>query len=220
MVEKFIGDAALAVFGIPRVHEDDALRAVRAAAEMREALADPAGPAGLATVAWRTGIATGEVVAGDATGGQRLVTGDAVNVAARLQQTAQPGEILITGETHRLVRDAVEVEPLGEVTVKGRQAPIETLRLVTVDQSAAGHERRLDSPMVGRDRPRRLLDEAFAEAHDQRVCYLFTILGAAGVGSPHSSTSSWPRWATGLESFAVAAYRMGRASPTGRSRRW
>ncbi len=84
-------------------------------------------------MAWRTGIATGEVVAGDATGGQRLVTGDAVNVAARLQQTAQPGEILITGETHRLVRDAVEVEPLGEVTVKGRQAPIETLRLLAVD---------------------------------------------------------------------------------------
>ena len=153
MVEKFIGDAAMAVFGIPRVHEDDALRAVRAAAEIREALADAAGPAGSATVAWRTGIATGEVVAGDATGGQRLVTGDAVNVAARLQQTAQPGEILITGETHRLVRDAVEVEPLGEVTVKGRQAPIETLRLLTVDRSAAGHERRLDSPMVGRERP-------------------------------------------------------------------
>ncbi len=110
VVEKFIGDAAMAVFGIPRVHEDDALRAVRAAAEIRDALADAAGPAGSATVAWRTGIATGEVVAGDATGGQRLVTGDAVNVAARLQQTAQPGEILITGETHRLVRDAVEVE--------------------------------------------------------------------------------------------------------------
>ncbi len=182
VVEKFIGDAAMAVFGIPRVHEDDALRAVRAAAEIREALADAAGSAGSATVAWRTGIATGEVVAGDATGGQRLVTGDAVNVAARLQQTAQPGEILITGETHRLVRDAVEVESLGEVTVKGRQAPIEALRLLAVDRLAAGHERRLDSPMVGRERPRRLLDEAFAEARDERICHLFTILGAAGVG--------------------------------------
>jgi class 3 adenylate cyclase/tetratricopeptide (TPR) repeat protein len=182
VVEKFIGDAAMAVFGIPRVHEDDALRAVRAAGEIRDALTDAAGPAGSATVAWRTGIATGEVVAGDATGGQRLVTGDAVNVAARLQQTAQPGEILITGETHRLVRDAVEVEPLGEVTVKGRQAPIEALRLMAVDRAAAGHERRLDSPMVGRDRPRRLLEDAFNEVRDNRLCHLFTILGAAGVG--------------------------------------
>ena len=82
VVEKFIGDAAMAVFGIPRVHEDDALRAVRAAAEIRDALQAVTGVGGGATVAWRTGIATGEVVAGDAGAGQRLVTGDAVNVAA------------------------------------------------------------------------------------------------------------------------------------------
>ncbi|MEX0630713.1 MAG: adenylate/guanylate cyclase domain-containing protein [Chloroflexota bacterium] len=182
VVEKFIGDAAMAVFGIPRVHEDDALRAVRAAAEIRDALQAVGGAGGGATVAWRTGIATGEVVAGDAAAGSRLVTGDAVNVAARLQQAAQPGEILITAETHQLVRDAVQVEALGEVTVKGRQARIEAFRLIDVDRSAAGHERRLDSPMVGRERPRRLLDEAFAEARDERLCHLFTILGSAGVG--------------------------------------
>ncbi len=182
VVEKFIGDAAMAVFGIPRLHEDDALRAVRAAADIRAALATCSGPSIATAVAWRTGIATGEVVAGDATGGQRLVTGDAVNVAARLQQSAQPGEILIAAETHQLVRDAVHVEPMGEVAVKGRQAPIETFRLLDVDLSAAGHERRLDSPMIGRERPRRQLDEAFAEARDERVCHLFTILGAAGVG--------------------------------------
>ena len=182
VVEKFIGDAAMAVFGIPRLHEDDALRAVRAAAEIREALETAAGPRSVATIAWRTGIATGEVVAGDANAGHRLVTGDAVNVAARLQQAAQPGEILITAETHQLVRDAVEIEPLGEIAVKGRQAPIEAFRLLVVDRSAAGHERRLDSPMIGRERPRRLLDDAFAEVRDQRVCHLFTILGAAGVG--------------------------------------
>jgi class 3 adenylate cyclase/tetratricopeptide (TPR) repeat protein len=178
VVEKFIGDAAMAVFGIPRVHEDDALRAVRAAAEIRDAL----GENGDARLAWRTGIATGEVVAGDSTAGQRLVTGDPVNVAARLQQAAQPGEILITAETQRLVRDAVEVESLGDVAAKGRTVPIETFRLLAVDRSAAGHERRLDSPMVGRERPRRLLDDAFAEARDERICHLFTILGTAGVG--------------------------------------
>lgn len=180
VLEKFIGDAAMAVFGIPRVHEDDALRAVRAADEIRAALAPEDGDE--AALAWRTGIATGEVVAGDAGAGQRMVTGDAVNVAARLQQAAQPGEILIAADTQRLVRDAVEVESLGELTVKGRQAPIEAFRLVAVDQSAAGHERRLDSPMVGRERQQRLLTDAFAEVRDQRVCHLFTILGTAGVG--------------------------------------
>jgi tetratricopeptide (TPR) repeat protein len=111
-----------------------------------------------------------------------LVTGDAVNVAARLEQAAQPGEILLTGETQRLVRDAVEVEPMGEVSVKGREAPIEAFRLVAVNRSAAGHERRLDSPMVGRDRPRRLLEDAFADVRDRRICHLFTVLGPAGVG--------------------------------------
>jgi class 3 adenylate cyclase len=181
VVEKFIGDAAMAVFGIPRVHEDDALRAVRAAAEIRDALAGDGGTSG-SSLSWRTGIATGEVVAGDASAGQRLVTGDAVNVAARLQQAAQPGEILITAETQALVRDAVQVEPLGDVEVKGRSAPIVSFRLLEVDRSAAGHERRLDSPMVGRDRPRRLLEEAFAEARGERTCHLFTILGSAGVG--------------------------------------
>ena len=180
VVEKFIGDAAMAVFGIPRVHEDDALRAVRAASEIREALGEAG--TGASHLAWRTGIATGEVVAGDPTTGQRMVTGDAVNVAARLQQSAQPGEILITAQTHQLVRDAVHVEPLGEVAVKGREGSIEAFRLLDVDRSAAGHERRLDSPMVGRDRPRRLLTDAFSEVRDQRVCHLFTILGAAGVG--------------------------------------
>ena len=133
-------------------------------------------------LAWRTGIATGEVVAGDGAAGQRMVTGDAVNVAARLQQAAQPGEILITGQTQGLVRDAVQVEPLGDISVKGRQATIEAFRLLAVDQSAAGHERRLDAPMIGRERQRRSLDDAFAEVRDQRVCHLFTILGAAGVG--------------------------------------
>src|SRR6201985_1957715 len=96
-VEKFIGDAVMAVFGVPVVHEDDALRACRAAVEMRDALP------GLA-VAGRIGVNTGEVVTGTE---ERLATGDAVNVAARLQQAAQPGEVLIGAPTHALVRDVV-----------------------------------------------------------------------------------------------------------------
>jgi class 3 adenylate cyclase len=113
-VEKFIGDAVMAVFGVPVVHEDDALRAVRAADEMRRSLerlndelrASIGGP-----IAVRTGINTGVVVTGDPTAWQALVVGDAVNVAARLEQTAAPGEILLGTETYELVRDHVTASP-------------------------------------------------------------------------------------------------------------
>jgi class 3 adenylate cyclase len=115
-VEKFIGDAVMAVFGVPEAHEDDALRACRAAVEMRDALPELG-------VQARIGINTGEVVTGTA---ERLATGDAVNVAARLEQAAEAGTILIGEETLRLVRDAVEadaVEPLG---LKGKSPVPET----------------------------------------------------------------------------------------------
>src|SRR5215467_2770961 len=98
-VEKFIGDAVMAVFGVPQVHEDDALRACRAAVEMREALPELG-------IQGRIGLTTGEVVAGTE---ERLATGDAVNVAARLEQAAEPGEVLVGSETVRVVRGAVEL---------------------------------------------------------------------------------------------------------------
>ena len=114
-VEKYIGDAVMAVFGIPAVHEDDALRAVRAAAEMRDALAslnkELERDRGVTNDS-RIGVNTGDVVAGDTAARQSLVTGDAVNVAARLEQAAAPGEILIGASTMSLVRDAVVAEPV------------------------------------------------------------------------------------------------------------
>src|SRR5216683_1829101 len=122
MVEKYIGDAIMAVFGLPRLHEDDALRAVRAAAEMKEALArvnERLAAGWGVTLANRTGVNTGEVVAGDISSGQRLVTGDAVNVAARLEQSAPEMEVLIGESTYRLVKDAVEVEPVPPLVLKG-----------------------------------------------------------------------------------------------------
>src|SRR5215218_9676925 len=125
-VEKFIGDAVMAVFGIPLVHEDDALRAVRAAAEMRErlgALNEELERDWGVRIAVRTGVNTGEVVAGDATGGQRFATGDAVNVAKRFEEAAPPGQILLGEATFHLVRDAVEVEQLDDLALKGKQAP-------------------------------------------------------------------------------------------------
>lgn len=177
-VEKYIGDAVMAVFGIPSVHEDDALRAVRAASEMREALerlnrqeAEP--------LAVRTGLATGEVVAGD---GDTLVTGDTVNIAKRLEQAAAPGEILVAETTHELVRDAVVAEPVGPLALKGRTAPVAAWRITGVAHGSPGRVRRFDSTIVGREDELALLRQANARAVASRGCHLFTILGPAGVG--------------------------------------
>jgi class 3 adenylate cyclase/tetratricopeptide (TPR) repeat protein len=184
-VEKFIGDAVMAVFGIPLLHEDDAVRAVRAADGMRSALGDLNAElerdhgVGLAA---RIGVNTGEVVAGDPASGQRLVTGDAVNVAARLEQAARPGEILLGEPTYRLVKDAVEVEPVDPLELKGKTERIPAHRLLAVRSDAAGHTRRLDSPMVGRAKELDLLQRALERAISERTSHLFTLLGSAGVG--------------------------------------
>ncbi|MGZ4128441.1 MAG: ATP-binding protein [Actinomycetota bacterium] len=184
-VEKFIGDAVMAVFGIPVLHEDDALRAVRAAVEMREALAelnrDLERDHGV-TIAMRVGLDTGEVVAGDASAGQAMVTGDAVNIAARLEQNAQPGEILIGEATYRLVRDAVKSEPVDALVLKGKSAPVRTHKLLDIVAEPESIPRRLHSPMVGRARELMLLQLDLERAIDQSTCHLATVLGAAGVG--------------------------------------
>src|SRR6476646_6391766 len=122
-VEKFIGDAVMAVFGVPVAHEDDALRAVRAAWEMRTAVPSHG-------LAGRIGVNTGEVVVGGE--GETLVTGDAVNVAARLEQSAPAGQVLIGPETRLLVRDAVRVESVEPLTLKGKSQPVEAFRLLEV----------------------------------------------------------------------------------------
>ena len=129
----------MAVFGVPAAHEDDALRACRAAVEMREAFPELG-------IEGRIGVNTGEVVTGTE---ERLATGDAVNVAARLQQAAAPGEVLIGEATLELVRDAVEVEPVEPLELKGKAEPVPSFRLVTVAEAPArSHETRF----VGRER--------------------------------------------------------------------
>jgi class 3 adenylate cyclase/tetratricopeptide (TPR) repeat protein len=182
-VEKFIGDAVMAVFGIPVVHEDDALRAVRAAHEMRAAVAavnENQARSGWAPISLRIGVNTGEVVAGDAAARQTLVTGDAVNVAARLEQAADPGEVLLGLATYRLVRDAIEAEHLPALELKGKAKPIDAHRLLGV--STAEPSRRLDTPLVGRRREMRIVRDAFDRASQDSACHLFTLLGAPGVG--------------------------------------
>src|SRR3954447_3428820 len=172
-VEKVIGDAVMAVFGVPQAHEDDALRAVRAAAELQEALQR-------SDVDARIGVNTGEVVA--AAGDETLVTGDAVNVAARLEQAARTTEILIGQATERLVRDAAESEPVEPLALKGKAAPVRAFRLVAVRPGAEGRARRLDAPLVGRARELERLSGAFDDAVRANGCHLFTLLGPAGVG--------------------------------------
>ena len=184
-VEKFVGDAVMAVFGIPQVHEDDALRAVRAAIEIRDALArlnEQVEAERGQRVDFRTGINTGEVVAGDPASGETLATGDAVNTAARLEQAAAPSEILLGRTTYQLVHDAVVAAPVEPIEAKGKEKPVTAYRLLSLRSGAHAPVRRLDAPLVGRDRELSLLDEAFRRAITERAPQIVTVLGAAGIG--------------------------------------
>ncbi|HEU4864673.1 MAG TPA: adenylate/guanylate cyclase domain-containing protein [Actinomycetota bacterium] len=184
-VEKFIGDAVMAVFGIPQLHEDDALRAVRAAAEMRSGLDDLNHELERdhgVRLTCRVGVNTGEVLVGAESSDFGRMTGDAVNTAARLEAAAEPGQILIGDDTYRLVRDAVLAEPVEPLSLKGKAEPVPAHRLIEVVSEIGQSRRALTSTMVGRDRELEDLTRAFARAAEDRSCLLFTILGAAGEG--------------------------------------
>ena len=184
-VEKFIGDAVMAVFGVPAAHEDDALRAVRAADEMRERLGelnrDFERDHGI-SLETRIGVNTGEVVAGDPAAGQAIVTGDPVNLAKRLEQAAPAGAILIGKATYPLVKDAVKAGPLQSFSVKGKSAPVTPFRLEAIDRLAAGVARRLDRPLVGRETELATLEIALKRAEATKECRLFTVVGPPGIG--------------------------------------
>src|SRR5207244_10743422 len=174
-----------AVFGIPDLHEDDALRAVRAAAELRGALAglnDELARELDVHIGIRVGVNSGEVVAGDGTGGQLLVTGDPVNVAKRLEEAARTGEILLGEGTRRLVENAALLEPRDELTVKGKSGPVLAWNLLGVIEGAPAYARRLDAPRVGREGELRRLREIFATVAAERSCKLVTLIGPAGIG--------------------------------------
>ena len=203
-VEKFIGDAVMAVFGVPVAHEDDSLRAVRAAAEMRKALPELG-------VQARIGLNTGEVVPGTE---ERLATGDAVNVAARLEQAAPPGEVLLGEATLALLRDAVEVEPLESLALKGKADAIRAYRLLHLREAP---ERRHETPFVGRGRELALIGETWERALSERRCELLTIVGEAGVGKSRLTAEAL----ASLDATLVRGRCLptARASPTGRSSR-
>jgi class 3 adenylate cyclase/tetratricopeptide (TPR) repeat protein len=184
-VEKFIGDAIMAVFGIPTAHDDDALRAVRAAADMRIALAalNEELEAGLGvSLGIRTGVNTGEVVAGDHSEGSAFATGDTAGTAQRLESAARAGEILLGDATYRLVSNAALVEPVEELTLKGKTQPVKAWRLLGVVEGAPPFVRRLDAPMVGRREELERLRAEFDQAVAERKLRLVTVLGPAGIG--------------------------------------
>jgi class 3 adenylate cyclase/tetratricopeptide (TPR) repeat protein len=184
-VEKFIGDAVMAVFGVPVAHEDDALRAARAASEMRVRLGglnDELERRFGTRIALRIGIETGEVVAGDSTSRQTIVTGDTVNVAARLEQAALPGEILLGERTHRLVRDAVVAEPVEPLSLKGKTERVAAFRLLSVGDTPRGYASRFEAGLVGRAAELERLHSEFAEAVATRSCRRVTVVGQPGVG--------------------------------------
>ncbi len=182
-VEKFIGDAVVGMFGIPEAHEDDALRACRAALELQRQTA-------ALNISVRIGVNSGEVVAADAVrremfdSGDAVVLGDAVNIAARLEQAAAPGEILIGEATYRLVRDAVRVEPVAPIDAKGKAQPLTAYRLL----EASPHRpppRQAGSPLVGRSEELGRLEAGFEAAAGG--CRLVTVVGEAGVGKSRLS---------------------------------
>ena len=184
-IEKYIGDAIMAVFGLPVQHEDDALRAVRAAAGMQAALRsvneELSAHYGV-ELAMRTGVNTGEVVANDdPAANQKLATGDAVNVTARLEQAAPANEIYLGETTYRLVRDAVQVEAVEPLELKGKQERVPAYRLVSAS-GGDGNARRLDSPIVGREEELTAIDQALHEVSETGAARLITLIGDAGIG--------------------------------------
>jgi class 3 adenylate cyclase/tetratricopeptide (TPR) repeat protein len=181
-VEKYIGDAVMAVFGVPVLHEDDALRAVRAAVEMRDALRDlnaELEPALGVVLQTRIGINTGEVVVGDQTGG--TLVGDSVNVAARLEASAEPGETLLGSPTYALVRGSVTVDEARLLELKGKAEPVTGYPLIDVTATAGRTDR--ESPaFVGRAGELAVLRDAFDRTVRESTCLLVTVVGTAGVG--------------------------------------
>ena len=222
-VERFIGDAVMAVFGLPVRHEDDALRAVRAAAAMQAALPalnDQLRPTSGMEIGNHVGVNTGEVIAGDARLGQRLVTGDAVNTAARLEQAAGAGETVLGALTYRLARDQIEAEPMAPLTLKGKAEPYAAYRLVAVAQRRV-NGRRPTTPFVGREVEMSRLETALLQVTATRSCQLLTVIGDAGVGNRawSASSPSGPRRRNSRRCCAVAVFRTVTASRSGRSPR-
>ena len=184
-VEKYAGDAVMAAFGIPVSHEDDALRAARAALDVKAGIAalneQLVRDHGIG-IEIRSGIETGEVVATPTDARQRLVTGEAVGIAAKLEQSAATDEIIVGELAGRLIDHVAVLEPLGEVAIKGKREPVRAYRLVELSPVAPAFEARAEAPLVGRKRELAALRRALKRAADGGSAHAAVVLGSAGVG--------------------------------------
>jgi class 3 adenylate cyclase/tetratricopeptide (TPR) repeat protein len=183
-IEKFIGDAVMAVWGVPTAHEDDAERAVRAGIDLTESVSAFGESVGAPGLAMRVGIVTGEVAVTVGATGQGMVAGDAVNTASRVQAKADPGTVWVDEQTRALTRGAIDFADAGTHELKGKAEPI-ALFAVTAVMGGVGGERsgdRIQAPLVGRRREVSVLKEMFHVAEEERRSRLVVLSGDAGVG--------------------------------------
>jgi class 3 adenylate cyclase/tetratricopeptide (TPR) repeat protein len=228
-IEKFIGDAVMAVWGTPITHEDDAERAVRAALDLADAVAGLTAPDGT-PIAVRAAVLTGEAAVAVGADGQGMVAGDLVNTASRLQAVAPPGGVLVGEATVRASEQAIVYEAAGETVLRGKSAPVEAWRAVRVvaGRKGAGRSGRLEPPFVGRDDELRLLKELFHATARERRPRLVSVTGIAGIGKSRLAwelekyidglveTVFWhqgrsPAYGEGLAFWALAEMVRGRA---------
>ncbi len=181
-VEKFIGDAVMAVWGAPTAHEDDAERAVRAALELVAAV--PGIADGSTAIQARAGVLTGEAAVTIGATNQGMVAGDLVNTASRLQSAAAPGTVLVGEATYHAASTAISFEPAGEQTMKGKTAPVPAWRALAVvaRRGGSGRSELLEPPFVGRDEELRLLKDGFEATGRERKSRLISVIGQAGIG--------------------------------------
>ena len=181
-VEKFIGDAVMAVWGAPVAHEDDAERAVRTALELVAAV--PGIGDGGTPLQARAGVLTGEAAVTIGATNQGMVAGDLVNTASRLQSAAAPGTVLVGEATYRAASTAIAFEPAGEQSLKGKAAPMQAWRAITVvaRRGGAGRSEILEPPFVGREDELRLLKDLFDATAREKKSRLITVIGQAGIG--------------------------------------
>ncbi|HEY3248992.1 MAG TPA: adenylate/guanylate cyclase domain-containing protein [bacterium] len=215
-LEKFIGDEIMAVFGLPAAHEDDPARAVQAAAAMHERLHAFTATGGTASMRMRIGINTGEVVANPAAAvkGEFMVTGDSVNVAARLRSVASPDGTVVGERTYRDAGWVAEFRPRAPLTVKGKREPVAAWDLVQIRAEPQRRDVGLSAPLVGRDEELALLRGLMNRVTRERRPHLLTIFGAAGVGK----TRLFEEFAAALP--PAVTVRQGRSLAYGSTSMW
>jgi len=215
-VDKIIGDAILALFGAPVAHEDDAERAVRAALRMQETLQSYCDDTG-SQIQLRIGVNTGEVLVGSLrAGAEYTAMGDVVNTAQRLQSTAAPGAVVVGSATHAATRDVIEYEPIGPISAKGKEEPVEAWRALSTLLPPGYRPRRVQTPFVGREVEIGILGGAIDAAVSRSRAHLVLLLGEAGVGKS--------RLAAEVAAHACNAHRAlvyeGRCVPYGEANVW